>query len=124
MFMVLVKPRSTQRSEVEMTPEQCKMTRAGLGLGVRELADLAQVSTNTSTRLERGESLYPRTIEALRAALEAAGIELIAEDGGGPGVRMKKRTDHASSQQNNSPLHASSAQPVGSTSSSTEDLDE
>ncbi|WP_246376366.1 XRE family transcriptional regulator [Gluconacetobacter aggeris] len=66
------------------------MARAGLGLGVRELSDLAQVSTNTITRLERGESLYPRTVDAIRAALEGAGVEFIAENGGGPGVRLSK----------------------------------
>ncbi|WP_228391481.1 helix-turn-helix domain-containing protein [Komagataeibacter medellinensis] len=68
------------------------MARAGLNLGVRELAELAQVSTNTITRLERGESLYPRTVEAIRAALEAAGVEFIAENGGGAGVRLRKDT--------------------------------
>ncbi|GBQ47537.1 helix-turn-helix domain-containing protein [Komagataeibacter europaeus] len=66
------------------------MARAGLNLGVRELAELAQVSTNTITRLERGETLYPRTVEAIRAALEAAGVEFIAENGGGAGVRLRK----------------------------------
>jgi hypothetical protein len=32
------------------------------------------------------------TVEALRHALEAAGIEFINENGGGPGVRLRKRT--------------------------------
>ncbi|KAA8383966.1 transcriptional regulator [Acetobacter tropicalis] len=71
-----------------MTPEQCKMARAGLGLGVRELAALAEVSTNTITRLERGETLYPRTVEAIRSALETAGVQFIPENGGGAGVRL------------------------------------
>lgn len=74
-----------------MSPEQCKMARAGLGLGVRELAALADVSTNTITRLERGEALYPRTVEAIRSALEAAGVEFIPENGGGAGVRLKNK---------------------------------
>ena len=73
-----------------MTPEQCRMARAALNLGVRELATAANVSTNTITRLERGESLYPRTVEAIRAALEAAGVEFIPENGGGAGVRLRK----------------------------------
>ena len=73
-----------------MTPQQCRMARAGLGLGVRELAELAEVSTNTISRLERGESLYPRTVEAIRRVLEAAGAVFIEENGGGPGVRMAK----------------------------------
>nr|WP_281404845.1 hypothetical protein [Methylocystis sp. B8] len=29
--------------------------------------------------------------EKLRAALEKAGVEFIAENGGGPGVRLKKK---------------------------------
>ncbi|RYF37824.1 MAG: XRE family transcriptional regulator [Cytophagaceae bacterium] len=66
------------------------MARAGLQLGVRELAELAQVSTNTVTRLERGEDLYPRTLAAIRTALEAAGVEFIAENGGGVGVRLRE----------------------------------
>jgi transcriptional regulator with XRE-family HTH domain len=69
------------------------MARAALGLGVRELAERASVSTNTITRLERGEGLYSRTVEAIRAALEAAGVEFIPagayQGEGGPGVRLK-----------------------------------
>ena len=66
------------------------MARAGLGLSVRELADMAQVSTNTVTRMESGEDLKPRTVNALSRALETAGIEFIPENGGGAGVRLKK----------------------------------
>jgi hypothetical protein len=42
------------------------------------------------SRLEAGEELKPRTVAAIRAALEAAGVEFIAENGGGAGVRLKK----------------------------------
>ena len=66
------------------------MARAALELGVRDLADAAQVSTNTITRLEKGETLQPRTVRAIRSALEAAGVEFIAENGGGAGVRIRK----------------------------------
>lgn len=72
-----------------ITLEQCRMARAALGLGVRDLADLAKVSPNTVTRFERGEELQPRTIEALKVALEKAGVEFIAKNGGGVGVRLK-----------------------------------
>lgn len=67
------------------------MARGALQLGVREVATLAQVSPNTIARLERGESLHIRTLEAIRAALEAAGIEFIEPNGGGPGVRLRDR---------------------------------
>ena len=73
-----------------LTPQQCKMARVGLGLGVRDLARLAKVSPNTVTRLERGELLLPRTLQTIRSALEAAGVELIDENGGGPGVRLRR----------------------------------
>jgi transcriptional regulator with XRE-family HTH domain len=60
-------------------------------MGVRELAAAAKVSVDTVARFERGEDLKERTIDALQRALEAAGINLIDENGGGPGVRLKKR---------------------------------
>jgi transcriptional regulator with XRE-family HTH domain len=73
-----------------MLAVQSKMARAALGWGVRDLAAAAKVSPDTVARLERGEALYARTIEAIRAALEAAGVEFIPENGGGPGVRLRK----------------------------------
>ena len=71
---------------------QCKMARAALGLGVRGLAEAAKVSPDTIARFERGEELRERTVDAIRGALEAAGVEFIAENGGGPGVRLRKET--------------------------------
>ncbi len=73
-----------------MNATQCKMARAALGLGVRDLAALADVAQATVSRLERGEELKPATVAAIRAALEDAGVEFIAENGGGAGVRLKK----------------------------------
>jgi transcriptional regulator with XRE-family HTH domain len=67
------------------------MARAALRMGVRELAAAAKVSVDTVARFERGEELKERTIESLQRALEAAGINLIDENGGGPGVRLRKR---------------------------------
>lgn len=66
------------------------MARAATGLGVRDLAALAKVSPNTIARFERGEALQERTIEAIQKTLEAAGVQFIAENGGGPGVRLKR----------------------------------
>jgi transcriptional regulator with XRE-family HTH domain len=75
-----------------MTPEQSKAARAMVGWGVRDLAKAAEVSSNTVSRLERGaEELQEKTIAKLRTALEKAGIILITENGGGPGVRLRKR---------------------------------
>jgi transcriptional regulator with XRE-family HTH domain len=72
-----------------MLPVQSKMARAALGLRVRDLAELADVSTDTITRLERGEPLRGQTVETVRAVLEAAGIVFIPEGDGGAGVRLK-----------------------------------
>jgi transcriptional regulator with XRE-family HTH domain len=66
------------------------MARSALGLGVRELAAAADVSPETVVRFEGGETLRPRTIAAIQGALEAAGVEFIAENGGGAGVRLRK----------------------------------
>lgn len=54
-------------------------------LGVRELAEAAKVSTNTITRFEKGDDLKERTVDAIRAALESAGIEFI----NGTGVKLR-----------------------------------
>lgn len=73
-----------------MNATQCRMARAALALGVRDLAKLASVSPDTIARLERGEDLRESTVAAIRAALEAAGVEFIPENGGGAGVRLRK----------------------------------
>jgi transcriptional regulator with XRE-family HTH domain len=57
---------------------------------VREAAELAEVSPNTIARLERGERLFPRTVEAIQSALERAGVKFVEPDGdGGAGVRLR-----------------------------------
>ena len=64
----------------EFSITQCKMARVGLGLGVRDLAKLADVSPNTITRFERGENLQSRTVKAIKDALENKGAKFL-EDG-------------------------------------------
>ena len=76
-----------------MLPTQCRMARAALGLKIAELAELAEVSTNTVVRFERGEELKQSTIDQLKNALQKAGIEFIPENGGGVGVRFAKPTN-------------------------------
>ncbi|WP_425624813.1 helix-turn-helix domain-containing protein [Agrobacterium radiobacter] len=68
---------------------QCKLARVALGWGVIELASRAKVSTQTITRLERGDQLRPSTLESIQSVLEEAGIEFIKENGGGVGVRFR-----------------------------------
>ena len=59
---------------------QCRMARAALGWGVRDLARQAQVSPDTVARFERGEELRDRTLADLQRAFEEAGVAFL-EDG-------------------------------------------
>jgi transcriptional regulator with XRE-family HTH domain len=71
-----------------MTPVQIKMARAAVGWGVRELAERAGITANTVTRIENGSDAKQSTIEAIRRALESAGVEFT--NGNAPGVRLRK----------------------------------
>lgn len=67
------------------------MARAALDWGVRDLARNANVGVSTVTRFEAGQGTpIPATLAAMQRALEAAGVEFISENGGGPGVRLRK----------------------------------
>ena len=76
---------------VLMRAVQVKMARAAVGWGVRDLAEKAGVTANTVTRIENGADAKQSTMDRLQQALEAAGIEFIDENGGGPGVRLQRR---------------------------------
>ncbi|CAN7722343.1 transcriptional regulator [Aminobacter sp. LjRoot7] len=76
-----------------MNPAQCRMARAALEWGVLDLAREAAVSTQTIVRFERGEVLKEATVDRLRSAFEAAGIEFIPANGGGPGVRLARDSE-------------------------------
>jgi transcriptional regulator with XRE-family HTH domain len=71
-----------------MTPAQSRMARAALQLGIRDVAKLAKVAPSTISRLEAGEALQPRTVDAIQHALEKAGVVFI--NGDQPGVRLKR----------------------------------
>lgn len=69
-----------------------RAARALMGWTQQELADKSGVPLRTIARLELGEgSPQRRTVAAIRSALEAAGVEFIPENGGGPGVRLRRR---------------------------------
>jgi transcriptional regulator with XRE-family HTH domain len=56
------------------------------------LAKAANVSRATVVDFERGaREPHGNNLAAIRAALEAAGIEFIPENGGGPGVRINNK---------------------------------
>lgn len=74
-----------------LTPEQIRGARAMLGLTQAELANRAGISTTGLNNIEKGGS-DPKasTLKAIRSALEDAGVMFIPENGGGPGVRLRK----------------------------------
>jgi predicted transcriptional regulator len=75
-----------------LTPQQCRMARAALELGVRDLAQIADVSPNTIARLEAGEKMHRRTLDFVKGVLETEGIVFINSEEksiyGGPGIRI------------------------------------
>lgn len=76
-----------------LTGEQIRGARAMLRMEQAELAKAAGISTPTIIRLEgmKGTvSANMRTVQAIKSALVAAGVEFIDQNGGGPGVRLAK----------------------------------
>ncbi|SCW96991.1 hypothetical protein SAMN05660859_0382 [Ancylobacter rudongensis] len=76
-----------------LTSDQIRAARALLKWDQKALAQASKVSLATIKRIEplSGPIVANAvTIEALRRALEAAGIEFIAESGVGTGVRFRK----------------------------------
>jgi transcriptional regulator with XRE-family HTH domain len=75
-----------------VTPAQCRAARGLLAWSQQELAQRARVGIVTIHQLETGLS-HPRhaTLDVIQRAFESAGVEFIDENGGGPGVRLRKR---------------------------------
>ena len=55
-----------------------------------QLAEASNVSLRSIIHFEKGERTpVPNNLAAIRAALEAEGVEFIDENGGGPGIRLR-----------------------------------
>ena len=75
-----------------MTSAQLRMARAALNWTVRRLAEVSGVHRNTITNIEVGRYAGdPKTLEMIETVLKRAGIQFIEENGGGSGVRLRKR---------------------------------
>ncbi|MGA8690356.1 MAG: helix-turn-helix transcriptional regulator [Methyloceanibacter sp.] len=79
-----------------ITAAQLRASRALLGIDQRKLAELATLSVPTIQRMEASDGVIRGNVDSLMkliAALDAAGIVLIAEGtaspSGGRGVRLK-----------------------------------
>ena len=79
---------------MDLTGSQIRMARGYLRWSVSDLAERSGVGTSTVKRAEAVDSVPPITAPntaAIRRALEEAGVEFIPENGGGAGVRMRKK---------------------------------
>jgi predicted transcriptional regulator len=77
-----------------ITTRQVKAARALLGWSQGDLAKWSGISEPTIARLESAEGELggrEATGAKIKKAIVNAGIEFIDENGGGPGVRLRKR---------------------------------
>ena len=82
------------RPKAVLTSELIRAARALLRWEQRDLEAASSVSLPTIKRLESKPGVmaaHTTTLVALKKALEAAGVEFIDENGGGLGVRLRKR---------------------------------
>ena len=71
-----------------MTPEQCRFARSLLNWSVLDLADNADLSTETICGYESGyDEFMESVIASIQVTLEYAGIEFVAPDE--RGVRLR-----------------------------------
>jgi transcriptional regulator with XRE-family HTH domain len=76
-----------------LTSQQIRAARALLRWRAQDLARASTVGVATIRRAELAERETSMTVPnemAVRRAFEAAGVEFIDENGGGPGVRLRK----------------------------------
>jgi transcriptional regulator with XRE-family HTH domain len=66
------------------------MARAALAWSTQDLACEAGVGANTINRFESGQDARVSSVDKMQQALETAGVIFIAENGEGPGVRLRK----------------------------------
>ncbi len=78
---------------LQISPAQMRAARAMLGWSMLDLARAARVSISTVKRFE-GEGDQPVSDELvglMQDAAETAGLRFLADDGDGPGVRLRRR---------------------------------
>jgi hypothetical protein len=90
---IRIDPRGSRMTKTVILAHQLKAARALARLDQQELSDRSGVSVPTIKRMEAGDGPIRGNYENVAVvvgALEAAGVEFIEENGGGPGVRLKK----------------------------------
>ena len=81
-------------AEFHPTGRQLAAARTLAGLTQAAVAEAARISVPTLKRMEASEGPavgMANNVEAVRRALENAGVELLSENGGGAGVRLAKK---------------------------------
>ena len=75
-----------------ITAKQIKAARVFLEWDQSVLAEKSGLSLPTIQRIEKlgPERSQAGNVERLQRCMEQAGVEFIAENGGGPGVRLRK----------------------------------
>jgi predicted transcriptional regulator len=74
-----------------VTPREVRAARAFLGWTRQQLADRAIVALNTVIRLEQGTvDSRSSTLDAVRRALEAAGVEFLSLREDSEGIRVRR----------------------------------
>jgi transcriptional regulator with XRE-family HTH domain len=83
---------TTEKScQMTLLPNQLRAARSLVSWKREDLAEACGITERNLARIEAGEiKPRPKTVAAIRAALEAAGVEFIPENGGGAGVRLRK----------------------------------
>ncbi|MEE3046655.1 MAG: transcriptional regulator [Pseudomonadota bacterium] len=66
------------------------MARAALDWNIHSLSEYSGVHRNTIMKFEKGGEVRESIITALKLTFENAGVIFIAENGEGPGVRLRK----------------------------------
>jgi len=78
--------------EIAISAPQVRAARALIGWSQDQLVAASGVPKRTVARLELGQAApQQRTLSAIRAALEAAGVEFT--NGDAPGVRLRKASN-------------------------------
>jgi transcriptional regulator with XRE-family HTH domain len=76
-----------------LTPEQSRGARGLLNWTQQELATAAHLGLSTVKDFESGKRVPGHNnLSAILRALQDAGVEFIPENGGGPGVRLKRKS--------------------------------
>jgi DNA-binding transcriptional regulator YiaG len=82
---------------VEMTPAQCRAGRALLDMTQSQLAELADLGLSTVVDFEKERrQVSNAATKAILDTLRRAGVVFIDENGGGSGVRLRKRRQKGS----------------------------